>query len=107
MIRVVVLVMLLSACTTQQVRVAYHAFNAADVGTTLYGLDHGCSEGNPLLGDSPSDATVVAFGLAQSGLAELVCGNAGDEERICWVAFTVVKVLATGWNASQIARECH
>ena len=104
------LVFFLSGCTSMtipQLRGTFHATNAADVGTTLYGIDQGCQEGGLFAGAGKE--AVVGIGLATAAAAELVCGNASSEEseKICWVAFTWVKMFAVGWNSSQLAQGCN
>jgi hypothetical protein len=60
----------LCGCTPLQLRVAFHASTVADVGTTMKALDQGCIESNPLVGENPSDATLVGMGLLRTGLYE-------------------------------------
>jgi hypothetical protein len=103
-----ILCSLLSGCTltNAQLGTVYHATNAADVGTTLYGLDHGCQEGAPLLGGTDDKKIIVLAGLAASGLYEFVCRHAGDEERACRIGFLAVKLLAVGANAYTLSEGC-
>ena len=91
----------LSGCSTNQWRAGFHAANAADAYTTLQGLDRGCTESMPLAGPNPSDSTIMAIAIGQAILAELVCGHAEESERVCWQVFTAIKLGAGAWNASQ------
>lgn len=106
------LLLLLTGCamTPEQLRVAYHGANAMDAGTTAYGIEHGCNEANPMLGQSPSTGTVVAFAAVQSALYELIywaLKDRDESERLAFGrAFLVVKGLGVGWNAGQIAKGC-
>lgn len=103
------LLLFVSGCamTNEQLRWAYHGTNLADASTTVYGLNHGCKEGNPLLGEDPSDATIALFAVGSSVLYELVCNNAGEGERACRVAFLGVKALMVGANAYTISTSCN
>jgi hypothetical protein len=92
--------------SNEELRYAYHAANAVDAGTTIYGVEHGCRETNPIAGDSPSTGKVVGIALATSAIYELVCSNT-EEEHACRLAFLWVKVLADGWNVSQLAKGCN
>lgn len=95
----------LSGCASMSVpelRVAFHTANAVDVGTTLYGLDNGFHEANPIASNLPPGG-IVALGLVESLGAEFICGNAEEEEKACWIAFTWVKLLTGGWNLYQLS----
>lgn len=102
----------LQGCTSMsvdQLRWTFHTANAVDVGTTLHGLDQGCTEGSPLAGGTDNKATIVGLGLLASGAAEFVCGHVAAEqgqEKACWIAFTWVKLLAGSANAYTINRGC-
>lgn len=106
---IVALCLALAGCglSNQQLRVAYHAANVADAGTTMYGMDHGCEEGNPLLGSHPNDATVAAVAVGSALLYEWVCGNADESERACRVMFLGAKLLFAGANTYTISQECN
>ena len=97
---------LLSGCfgnmTVNELRAAYHTANAVDVGTTIYGLDNGFHEGNPMFPGLTKEGA-LGVGLASSLLAEVVCSHAGKEEKICWQMFASVKMVTGGWNLFQIA----
>lgn len=105
------LTLTLSGCAMSngQLRVAYHATNAADAYTTVE-RDTSCMvEGNPVLGRDPTDAAVLAFVGLQSLLYELICSRKArehGEEKACRIAFLGLKVITVGWNASQLAKGC-
>lgn len=98
----------LSGCASMSVnelRATFHTVNAVDVGTTVYGMDHGFHEGNPIASNMPPGGIILLGGL-ESLAAEFVCGTiAADEgqEKPCWIAFTWVKALTAGWNVYQLA----
>ena len=69
----------LMGCTPGQLRVAFHATTAADVGTTSRAQDQGCIETNPIVGENPSDSTLVGIGLLKSGLYEWGYRAVSDE----------------------------
>ena len=103
---------LLSGCSLSngQLRVAYHAANAVDAGTTLARDPRCMVEGNPALGSNPSDAAVVGFVLLQSLAYEAICSGPArreGEEKACRIAFLGLKGLTVAWNTSQLAKGCH
>jgi len=106
------LTLTLSGCamTNDQLRVAYHATNAADAYTTVE-RDTSCMvEGNPVLGRDPTDAAVVGFVLLQSALYEWLCSGPAreqGEEKACRIAFLGLKGLTVGWNLSQLHKGCN
>ena len=55
-----------NCCASDWQYVAYSGV-AADVISTRYALDKGLEEGNPLLGKRPSNAVLLASGLARAG----------------------------------------
>lgn len=105
-------ILFLTGCASMSVdelRTTFHTMNAVDVGTTVYGLDQGCVEGNPIASNMPKGGIILLGGL-ESLAAEFVCGTIAEEqgqEKQCWVAFTWVKALTAGWNVSQLARGCN
>jgi len=106
-----VLAISLSGCglTNTQLRVAYHATNAADGWTTLERDPRCMVEGNPVLGSDPTDAAVVGFVLLQSALYEWLCSGPAreqGEEKACRIAFLGLKGLTVGWNLSQLHKGC-
>lgn len=96
-----------ASMSNTELRYAYHTANAFDAGTTIYGVQNGCTEVNPVLGSDPSSGKVIGVALATSAVYELVCSNAGDEEHACRIAFLWVKLLAGSWNVSQLAKGCN
>ena len=105
--------LMLSACaaTPEQLRVAYHAANVVDAGETL-ARDPAClSEGNPWLGDNPSDGKVALFALAQSLIYEAIYWHIEEHDLSDRLAFgrvfLGVKLVAVGWNAGQLAKGCN
>lgn len=107
----IVLAISLSGCglTNTQLRVAYHATNAADAGTTIARDPRCMVEGNPALGSDPGDGKVLVFALLQSALYEWLCSGPAreqGEEKACRIAFLGLKGLTVGWNASQLAKGC-
>lgn len=105
------LTLTLSGCAMSngQLRVAYHATNAADAGTTLARDERCMIEGNPVLGRDPPDAVVVGFVLLQSLLYEAICSGPArrqGEEKACRIAFLGLKVATVGWNVSQLQKGC-
>ena len=97
----------LSGCSLSngQLRVAYHAANAVDAGTTL-----ARDPRNPVLGRDPSDGKVLAFALAQSLLYELICSGPArrqGEEKACRIGFLALKGATDFWNFSQLAKGCN
>ena len=74
-----VLLTLLMGCTPAQLRMAFHATTVADVTTTSHAQDQGCVESNPLVGENPSDATLVGIGVLKSALYEWGYRAASDE----------------------------
>lgn len=102
----------LSGCSlsNDQLRVAYHATNAADAYTTLERDPRCMVEGNPVLGRDPTDAQVLAFVGLQSVLYELICSGPArrqGEEKACRIAFLGLKALTVGWNVSQLQKGCN
>ena len=102
----------LSGCSLSngQLRVAYHAANAVDAGTTLARDPRCMVEGNPVLGSDPTDAAVVGFVLLQSLAYEAICSGPArrqGEEKACRIAFLGLKALTVGWNVSQLSRGCN
>jgi len=106
----------LSGCATmnqtdpQKLRLAFHGMNIADAGTTM-ARDPACmSEGNPLLGDDPSDGQVAALALAHAAIYEglfwWVREYRPNEQQAFGWAFLIVKSLGVGWNVSQLAKGC-
>lgn len=98
------------AATPEQLRIAYHGANLADMGTTL-ARDPACmSEGNPILGDDPSDGSVVAFALLQSLIYEGIYRHIRDHDESDRLAFGRVflglKLLVVGNNARLLERGC-
>jgi hypothetical protein len=116
LITTLLMVALLSGCATmnqtdpQVLRVAFHGMNAADAGTTM-ARDPACmSEGNPWLGDDPSDGQVAALALLQSAIYEGLYWwvreyRPAEQQAFGW-AFLIVKSLAVGWNINQLAEGC-
>lgn len=101
----------LSGCSLSngQLRVAYHATNAADAYTTLERDPRCMVEGNPVLGRDPTDAQVLAFVGLQSLLYELICSGPArrqGEEKACRIGFLILKSAAVGWNISQHQKGC-
>ena len=109
----ILLLLLAAGCslTPEQLRVAYHAANAADAGTTM-ARDPACmSEGNPFLGSDPSSGKVALFALAQSLIYEGIYWHIEDHAEYDRLAFgrvfLGVKLVTVGWNASLLARGCN
>jgi hypothetical protein len=91
--------LLLSGCaaTPEQLRVVYHVTNAADVATSIDGLNRGCREANPFLSGHPSSGEVAAIGLLYSALYEVIYHSMrdrpeGDRKAFGW-ALLVVKAI--------------
>ena len=106
------LTLTLTGCSMSngQLRVAYHAANAVDAGTTLARDPRCMVEGNPALGRDPSDGKVLAFALAQSLLYELICSGPArrqGEEKACRIGFLALKGATDFWNFSQLAKGCN
>ena len=106
------LTLTLTGCSLSngQLRVAYHATNAADAYTTLERDPRCMVEGNPVLGSDPSDGKVIGFVLLQSLLYEAICSGPAreqGEEKACRIAFLGLKGLTVAWNTSQLAKGCH
>ena len=102
----------LSGCalSNDQLRVAYHATNAADAYTTMERDPRCMVEGNPVLGSDPTDAAVVGFVLLQSLAYEAICSGPArrqGEEKACRIAFLGLKALTVGWNVSQLQKGCN
>jgi len=79
----------------------YTAATAADLITTRQGLQQGCREMNPFLGDYPSDRELIAFkGIMTGvlwGLGEIF--PASREQIWSWAA--IVSGGAAIWNTTQ------
>lgn len=86
---------------------AYQALNLADMAQTLDIKRHGdIHEGNPILGDHPSDGSVVAFKLATGALHAAITEymiSHGASRRVVriWEVFSVgMGTAVVGHNAS-------
>lgn len=78
------------------------AFQAADVGTTIYGLEQGLKEANPLLGEHPSTAVLIAVKIVGVALIYSL-GELDPEHRaIIFSLSGAIGGLAAGWNWYQI-----
>lgn len=107
----IVLYVSLSGCglSNEQLRIAYHAANVADGGTTVARDPRCMVEGNPALGSNPSDPKVWLFVGLQSLLYELICSGPAreqGEEKACRIAFLGLKGITLAWNGSQLAKGC-
>lgn len=93
------------ALTPEQLRIAYHATNAVDVGATIDGLHNGCREANPFMGSNPSSGKVIAFGALASLIYEGIYWHLEDaplSERLAFGRmFLIVKGLGPVVTASQ------
>ena len=73
----------------------------ADAYTTVQGLNNGCSEGNPIMGSSPSNATVIGFTvLVQLGF--WAAAHFIPEHRM-WIlgTKTIISGSCAVWNSTQ------
>lgn len=107
---VMILCCLLAGCAGHSNfnRAAFHTLNVVDAAQTMEGMDRGCTEGNPLLGDNPSDGKIAAFAVLQSLLFEWVDKKAQEHgESLVWervaIAFKFVGVAA---NANTLSKGC-
>jgi len=74
----------------------------ADAYTTIKGLNNGCSEANPLMGENPSNAVVIGFtGIIQA--AFIVAAHYWFPDQRLWIlgGKTIASGGAALWNSTQ------
>jgi hypothetical protein len=113
---VAVLIMLwLSGCamskvpfdTTEKVLVGgMIAGQAWDGASTINGLNRGCTEGNPLIGENPSDATIIGVKVLVAG-GLLWIANATDDHLIRKVVLGIGMITGAGAGLYNSTLDCH
>ena len=97
---ILVLTMMVTSCASW--RGAAIATTATDIASTQYGLDNGCSEGNPLYGNSPSMGKMLVINAAVIGTVWYLTKDWPEkEQQKVWKWFTLFRGAATIWNINQ------
>lgn len=105
----VAITLLLSGCATSSSRWEVAALGAslADIGSTGNGLESGFREANPIYGENPSVEKMLAVNLGMYAGVWYMTRNSDDVvKQRNWRTFTLIRLLAAGWNLSQTGCAC-
>ena len=107
----VILVITMTGCATnpkpwtaseKAMLVASCVAAAADAYTTIEGLNSGCAEANPIVGENPSNAVIIGFtGIIQA--AFIVVSHYWFPDSRMWIlgGKTVANTACAVWNSTQ------